>query len=253
MDTRATELGYLAMPSDAGGPLGALVVVHDVWGLYEHFRDIARRLAAERYATLAVELYRRELPVRIEEPGAFMRELSDPQVLQDLQAAVDFLRAQPELADTRKRVGVIGFCMGGMYALLAGATLRDVAAVVPFYGILSHEHGLLHAPQGLDPAKKPLPPLTAAAQLRCPLLAFYGDSDPFVPLSDIEALRAQLRTQAQPASVHVFPGAGHAFMNDTREAAYRPELAKLAWQQMLDFLGTYVAAQPASESIAKDT
>ncbi|HEX7478708.1 MAG TPA: dienelactone hydrolase family protein [Polyangiales bacterium] len=234
--TRATQLGYLAWPTV---PVrGALVVVHDVWGLYDHFRDIAQRLAREGYATLALELYRRQPPVRIDDPGAFMRELSDSQVLQDIQTAVDFLHAQPELAD--KRVGVVGFCMGGMYALLAGCSLRSVAAVVPFYGILSHAHGLLHASAGLDPAKKPRAPLQAAAELRCPLLAFFGDSDPFIPVSDIEALRAQLQRQAQPATLRVFAGAGHAFMNDTRPAAYKPELAKLAWQQMLEFLAQHV-------------
>lgn len=232
-----TSLGYLALPE--GQARGALVVVHDVWGLYEHFRDLARRLAAEGYATLAVELYRRDVPAQISDPGAFMRSLSDPQVLSDIQACVDLLRARPDLEGAR--VGVIGFCMGGMYALLAGCGLRDVAAVVPFYGILSHEHGLLFAEHGLDPQKKPRSPLDAVGQLQCPLLAFYGDSDPFVPLGDIEALRARLAQLPVSSSVRVFPGAGHAFMNDTRPAAYKPELAAAAWSEMLEFLRTHVA------------
>ncbi len=221
------ELGDLALPEST--PLGGVVLVHDVWGLYDHFRELARRLASAGYATLAIDLYRRTPGLQIAEPGAFMRELSDPDVLGDVQAGVDFLRPYG-------RVAVLGFCMGGMYALLAGAWVRDVAASVVFYGILSHSHGLLHAPDGLDLAKKPRVPLDAARDVTCPVLAFYGDHDVYVPLTDIDALRAQLTASAQPFAVHLVAGAGHAFMNETRPAAYRPEDARRAWQEMLTFL-----------------
>jgi carboxymethylenebutenolidase len=162
-----------------------------------------------------------------------MRELSDPDVLGDVQLGVDFVRglhAQPS------RVAVIGFCMGGTYALLAGTALERVAAVAPFYAVLSHSHGLLHAPGGLDPQKKPRSPLAAARMLRCPLLAFYGDRDVFVPASDIDALRAQLAASGQPFEVRVFPGAGHAFMNETRPQAFAPEAAQVAWERLFELL-----------------
>ena len=148
-------------------------MVHDVWGLSDHTRDMARRLAGEGYCVLAVDLYRREAEPRIENPGAWMRALDDPRVLADLQAAVDLLRARPEVAGA---VGITGFCMGGMYALMAACHCRGLAAAVPFYGLLSHSRGLLHDPQGLDPARKPREPLAMAPDLRCPLLAFFGAS-----------------------------------------------------------------------------
>lgn len=236
MSGRHDELGYLATPTSP--PRGGIVVVHDVWGLYDHFRAIADRLAQAGYAALAVSLYRREPGLRVQEPGAFMRSLDDRRVIADVAEACAALRALPDLAG--KRVGVIGFCMGGMYALLAGAQLPDLAAVVPFYGILSHSHGLLHAEGGLDPDKKPIQPIKAAASMRCPLLAFFGDQDVFVSAEDVAALRNALISAGVPHEVRVFEGVGHAFMNDTRPAAYKPNEARQAWEEMLRFIARHV-------------
>ena len=87
------------------------------------------------------------------------------------------------------KIGVTGFCMGGMYALMAGCTCTGLSASVPFYGLLSHRHGILHSDAGLDPALKPREPLDAVRDLRSPTLAFFGDHDQFIPVSDIELLK----------------------------------------------------------------
>jgi carboxymethylenebutenolidase len=230
--TQDVELGYFAHPDS--GPCPGVVMVHDVWGLSEHTRDLARRLASEGFAVLALDLYRRQGVVKIENPGAWMRALSDPQVLADVQAGIDFLHASEVTRD--RGVGVVGFCMGGMYALLAACSCRGLDAAVPFYGLLSHEHGILHDPAGLDPGRKPRQPLEAAADLGCPLLAFFGEQDEFIPLADVERLRKTLEGVSQQSEIVVYPGAGHAFMNDTRPAAFRPEIAKQAWQRSVEFL-----------------
>jgi len=232
MQTQDVELGFLATPDR--GPCPGVVLIHDVWGLTDHARDLTRRLSGEGFAVLALELYRRLDAVKIENPGAWMRALSDPQILGDVQAGVDFLAAQ---ALSRGRgIGVIGFCMGGMYALMAGATCKGLSASVPFYGLLSHQHGILFSEGGLDRALKPNEPLELARALRCPTLAFYGDRDEFVPMSDVEALRERFAQGAQPARVVVVAGAGHAFMNDTRPDAYRADDAARAWREMVAFL-----------------
>lgn len=236
MQTEDLDLGFLAYPD--GGPHPGLVMIHDVWGLSEHARDMARRLAGEGFGVLAVDLYRREAEVRIEDPGAWMRALSDPQVLADVQAAVD--RLASHAATAGRRIGVTGFCMGGMYALMAACACRGLAAAVPFYGLLSHEHGLLCGDAGLDPARKPRQPLDMAAELRCPLLAFFGADDAFVPLSDVRRLEEQLAKSGRPAEVVVYPGAGHAFMNDTRPDAYRPKIATQAWSRTAAFLRAHL-------------
>jgi len=226
------ELGYFVHPDV--GPCASLVLIHDVWGLSEHARDLARRFAHEGFGVLALDLYREKGEFEIGNPGEWMRGLSDPEALRDVQAGIDFLAlARPTRA---RRTGVVGFCMGGMYALLAACQCRGLSAAVPFYGLLSHQHGILHASQGLDPRLKPVQPLDAAPDLHCPLLAFFGDQDEFIPSSDIEQLRSRLSQADAPSEIVVYPGAAHAFMNDTRPAAFRPEIARQAWARTVAFL-----------------
>jgi carboxymethylenebutenolidase len=232
MQTRDVELGYLATPDAADSP--GLVLVHDVWGLGEHTRDMARRFAARGFSVLALDLYRRKADIEIPDPGAWLRTLSDPEAIADVREGAAFLAGLGE--SSGKPVGVVGFCMGGTVALLAACAAPEIAAVVPFYGLLSHEHGLLHDPDGLDPSLKPRSPLAAAGDLRCPALCFFGDADPFVPMSDIDEFRKRLAAARPSAEVVVYPGAGHAFMNDSRPDAYDPAAADDAWQRTLRFL-----------------
>ncbi len=232
MRIQDVELGYLATPD--GGAHPAVVMIHDVWGLTEHTRDLARRLATEGFGVLAVNLYRHRDSVQIDNPGAWMRALSDPEILDDIQSAVDFLAGSKGGAG--QKVGVAGFCMGGMYALMAACSCTGLSASVAYYGLLSHRHGILHSEEGLDPALKPREPLDAVGDLACPLLAFFGDQDEFVPAADIEQLESRLKQTSQTHEVVVYPGAGHAFMNDTRPDAYRPDAAADAWVRMLEFL-----------------
>lgn len=223
------DLGYLAVP-DGGGP--GVVVAHDVWGLSEHYRQIARRLATEGCVALSVDLYGKLAGTTIQDPGKWMRDLADADLLATIESAAQYLHVHPAVGT--RGVAVIGFCMGGMYALLAGASIRGIAAVAPFYGILSHSHGLLYDKAGLDPRKKPREPLDAARDVRCPLLGFFGAEDPYVPLSDIRELERRLEGPAQ--EIRVYDDAGHAFMNDTRPEMYRPEAATDAWKRLIAFL-----------------
>lgn len=231
MPTEDLELGYLAFPRDVPNP--GVVMIHDVWGLSEHTRNLARRLAGEGFSVLAVDLYRREAEVKIEDPGAWMRALSDPQVLGDIQAAVDLLAQHPSVSP--RQVGITGFCMGGSYAILAACSCTGLSGSVAFYGLLSHEHGLLHGESGPDPQLKPRQPLDAVADLACPLVAVFGDKDEFVPMSDIELLEKRLESAPEDGDVKVYRGCGHAFLNETREDAYRPEQAQEAWDAMVRF------------------
>jgi carboxymethylenebutenolidase len=223
MRAEEVEQGHLVRP--AGGPHPGVVMIHDVWGLAEHTRDLARRLAAEGFAVLAVDLYRRKGDVEIRDPGAWIRGLSDAQVLAAVQEAADALAVG---AAAGRKVGVTGFCMGGMYALLAACGCRGLSAAVPFYGMLTYSGSLLQGKQGRAP-------LDAVAGLRCPLLGFFGEEDPFIPLTEVERLEERLQGVDVPTEIVVYPGAGHAFMNDTRPDAYRPEAAADAWARTVAF------------------
>jgi len=229
VETEPVEHGFLALP-DGGGPHPGVVLIPDVRGLYDHFRELAARLAREGFAVLAVDLYRRGGPPEITSAAVAMEwiaGLDDRQVLGDLQAATDFLSAHPAVAG--RRVGITGFCMGGQYAILAACSCTGLAACAPFYGMLAY------AP-GLDPARKPRSPLDSAPDLGCPLLGFYGAEDMLIPLDQVEAFRRRVAASGQPAELRVYEGAGHAFMNDAQPERHHPEAAADAWPRLVAFL-----------------
>jgi carboxymethylenebutenolidase len=227
---RTAELaeGFLAEPG--GGPQPGVVVIPDVWGLGDHTRDIAQRLAREGFAALGLDIYRKTGRPSLADPAAalaWIRELSDPLVLETVQEGIDALAHHAAVAG--REVGLIGFCMGGQYAWLAACSCRGLSAVAPFYGMLRYE-------PGLDAKKKPREPLAAIAALSCPALGLYGREDALIPNADVDELEARLAKQPQPFEIVRYAGAGHAFLNDTRPALYRPEPAADAWRRLLAFL-----------------
>jgi carboxymethylenebutenolidase len=233
METEHVEPGFLAIP-EGRGPHPGVVLVPDVRGLYDHFRTLAARLSRAGFVVLAVDLYRRTGPPKIADVASAMKwiqELSDPQVLGDLQEAIDFVAAHPAVAGGR--VGITGFCMGGQYAILAACSCSGLSACAPFYGMLAHE-------PGLDPLRKPRSPLDAAADLSCPLLGFYGAEDALIPLAQVHDFQERAAESGQPCEIRVYPGAGHAFLNDTQPDRYRPEAAQDAWPRLISFLSRHL-------------
>jgi len=166
--------GYLAHPSDSGPARPrrpAMIVIHEATGLNAHVRDVANRLANLGYTALGVDLYTREGgPPPLGDMQAVMERLfamSDQTVLGDLEAGADLLRARE---DASGKVGCIGFCMGGRYALLfAGASDRLDAAVDCWGGFIDRA-----TPEERSIPTRPTPPLELAERLHCPLLAAVG-------------------------------------------------------------------------------
>ena len=218
-------------------PLPGVVLIHDVWGLSEHSRELAAHLAAEGFGVLEIDLYRAMRDVSIEAPGPFIRSLSDPEILADLDAGADWLVAETGAA----KVGVMGVCMGGTYALLAACLSDRFSAAAPFYGILSYDAGMLADPSGRNLERKPFSPIEVASRLRMPLLASFGADDEFVPLADVRALEQALGRSGRSWQVDVYEGAGHAFLNRTREAAYREDASSAAWSKVVPFFWSQLA------------
>jgi carboxymethylenebutenolidase len=130
---------FLARPAGAG-PYPAMLVLQEWWGLNSHIKDIAMRFAGEGYVALAPDLYARQgnkVTTDATEAGTLMGNLKDEVTLQDLRAAVAFLKNQSSVSP--QRIGVIGFCMGGTYALLAAENIPDIKASVPFYGQIVYD------------------------------------------------------------------------------------------------------------------
>jgi carboxymethylenebutenolidase len=208
--------------------LPAVIIIHDVRGLSDHYRDITRRLANEGFFALALDLYSREgapdLP-DIDAVVAWMRQLSDGRVLADIDGTVRFLGTRPEVRS--RSIGIAGFCMGGRYALMAACTVRNLAACVSFYGMLRSQ----------DKAENPL---TVAQDLSCPYLGLFGEQDGLIPRADIKELEGILRRNDKAFQTKIYQGAGHAFFNDQRPDAYRPEAAKDAWSKTVSFFRTHL-------------
>jgi carboxymethylenebutenolidase len=210
--------------------LPAVIVIHDVRGLTEHYRDIARRFAHEGFFALALDLYSREgapdLP-SMEAVFQWLQGLNDRRVVADIDGAVRLLRTRPEVR--ARSIGIVGFCMGGRYAFMAGCTVENLAACVSFYG-------MLRMPE------KPEGPLTLAAELSCPYLGLFGEQDTLIPRTDIKELESTLRRTGKTFKTKIYPEAGHAFFNDERPDVYKPEAAQDAWNRTLTFLRTHLNA-----------
>jgi carboxymethylenebutenolidase len=214
-------------------PAPAVIIIPDVHGVSDLYERIGERFAAAGFVAFVLDIYSREGAPRLADlPAVFawIAELDDRRVLGDVAAAAAYVRSLPEV---NGNVGVIGFCLGGQYALLAACSGVPVAAAVSFYGMLRYSEHNEHKPAG---------PLDVAAGLGCPYLGLFGAEDGLIPLADVDELEATLRRHDKRFAVKVYPGAGHAFCNDTRADAYRPEAAADALARAEAFLREHLSA-----------
>ncbi len=231
--------GYLAVPAEPAGEQGrpGVVVIHEAGGLGEHIRDVTNRFANAGYVALGVNLYTREGgPPPPGDMQALMERLfsiPDARVLGDLQGAVDLLRAHEHCSG---KIGCIGFCMGGRYALLFACSSNRLDAAVDCWG------GFIHAatPKERSTPLRPTPPLELAERLSCPLMAAIGaeDQNPSPEIGEQLRERAQASGQEE-VTVDVYEGAGHAFFADYRPS-YRPEPAALLWERIVPFFNRHL-------------
>jgi carboxymethylenebutenolidase len=210
-------------------PSAAMVVVQEAFGVNGHIQNICRRLAREGYVAIAPELFHREGQGLVFGYDEFPKlrpifaKMTNESILTDVGAALDALRASPDVDPTR--VGVIGFCVGGLAALLA-ATRLDVRTAVAFYGggVVHHRPGIALSPF-VDDLKK----------VRAPVLALYGEADHGIPPADVQAVRAALGASGGAHEVVTYPGADHGFFCDERQS-YHPQAAADAWSRVKDWL-----------------
>ncbi|HVN64629.1 MAG TPA: dienelactone hydrolase family protein [Candidatus Binataceae bacterium] len=205
---------FVAEPA-GDAPHPAVIVVQEWWGLNEHIRDIARRFAHEGYVAIAPDLYSRQGHKVATDPSVaaqLMSGLKKPDGIADLKATVAWLRGHKRTHSSK--IGVIGFCMGGSYALLLPCESKEVSAAAPFYGEIPADDKLAH--------------------LGCPLFYAYGENDGWIQRKDVDRLAAYLKKSGKSGHVKVYEGCSHGFFNDTRNDVYRSAEASDAWRQVLD-------------------
>ncbi len=243
---------YLAFPVERG-PLArrpAVVVIHEIFGVSEHIRDVARRFAALGYVAAAPNLFTGEMqrlltPENIalamrafaqapadlrRDPAKFAAfsasqpperrpvlevfgKVSNPIVqagfAQDLRAVTQYLRALPEVDPAR--VGSVGFCFGGAMSARLATVDPDLRAAVVFYG--------------------QNPPLEDVPRIAARVLGLYGGEDPGIT-DTVPSLAEAMKKSGKSFESHVYPGAKHAFFNDTRASNYHATSAQDAWSRV---------------------
>jgi carboxymethylenebutenolidase len=204
--------GYLATPKQGSGP--GVVVIQEWWGLVDHIKDVCDRFAGEGFVALAPDLYHGKSTKSPDEAGKLMMAMRIDEAEKDLGAAVKYLLTLD--STTSKKIGVVGFCMGGALSLYTATKNSNIGASVVFYG-------------GHPKVKPDLP------NLHAPVLGLYGEKDGSVTPAVVHDLERQIKDLGKQIEVKIYPGAKHAFFNDTRPEVYDADASADAWQRTIKF------------------
>ena len=210
---------YVAEP--AGAPKGSIVVIQEIFGVNSHIRAVADGYAAAGYLAIAPATFQRVQPgVDLGYTADSMTEgsalksaveaLPAPGVMQDIQAAVDY-------AAKAGKVGIVGYCYGGLLTWRAAESVSGLAAAAPYYG------GGMTVPD------------EAGRHPKVPVLAHFGSKDHYISLESVEAFK-----KAQPGvELHIYD-ADHGFNCDQR-GSYDATAAQLARERTLAFFAAHLA------------
>ena len=209
-----TVNGILYTPAGKG-PSPVLIVIHEYWGLNDWVKQQAEKLAGQGYVALAIDLYRGKVADNPDLAHELMRGLPEDRATRDLRAAFDFLATQASVK--KDRIGSIGWCMGGGYALDTALVEPQLAATVINYGHLATEPSELK-------------------KINAPILGLFGGQDRGITPEDVKKFQQSMEQLGKKIEVKIYPDAGHAFENPNNKQGYRPEDAADAWQRTVDFL-----------------
>ena len=222
---------YEARPA-AAGRYPVVLVIPEVFGMHEHIKDVTRRFAAAGFLGITFEPYAREGGVLHLPDIAAVRKVVDPipddRVMADLDAVAAYAKSHP--AAQADRIGVTGFCRGGMYTLLYAAHNPRIKAAVPWYGQIR---------PSLTPGVRTAGPLDLAGRIHAPVLGLYGGEDLGIPIADVRKMEAVLKKAGKTAEFVIYPGAPHAFYADYRPS-FRPEAAADAWRRCVAWFDRYL-------------
>jgi carboxymethylenebutenolidase len=213
---------YVSRPKD-GKNLGTVIVIHENRGLVNHIKDVARHFAKDGFAAIAVDCMSRvggsDKWNGSDEATKEIQKVTGDMVAEDLTAAVAYMKKQNYV---NGKCGVVGYCWGGGQSLNFATKCKDLNAAVVYYG------------------RNPTP-LESVANIPCAVMGNYGEDDPNI-MPGVEPLKASMAKAGKSFDVKVYPGAKHAFNNNTNADRYHPEAAKDAWARTVGFFKKNLAA-----------
>lgn len=206
---------YVAQPDDDARHPG-VVLIQEWWGIEAHVRDLAQKLATEGFVVAVPDLYHGKIATEPDDAMKMVMLLRKnmDRACQEIVGALETLKAMPNVEP--KRLGLIGFCVGGTLTFTVAARYSDLGAVVPFY------------PGGYDPSPEEV------AKVNAPVLAVFGRRDHSIPQTQIEKIERLYKDAGKDITVRVYD-AGHAFLNPDHGDG-NPEAAADAWPRAVNFL-----------------
>jgi len=223
---------YVASP-EGDGPFPGVVVIHHMPGWDEFYQEFSRRLANHGYAVICPDLYCRTGHGTPDDVAAAIRAeggVADDSVVADCQAALAWLKAQP---NSNGRVGIVGSCSGGRHAVLVAGRVEGFDAVVDLWG-----GGVVMSPEQLTPTR-PVAPIDYTKDLSAPLLGLFGNDDQNPPPAQVDQHEAELKRHGKEYEFHRYDGAGHGFFYYDR-TAYRVQAAMDGWNKLFDFFAKHL-------------
>jgi carboxymethylenebutenolidase len=192
--------GVLYLPKGPG-PHPALIVIHEWWGMTDWIKQEAAHYASDGYVTLAVDLYRGKVATDADMAHELMRGLPQDQGVRDLTSAMTFLSQRKDV--DKSRIGAVGWCMGGGFAIQLAVAAPNLKAVAVNYGAL--------------PTDK-----TALASIHAAVIGNFGGLDRGITPDSVHAFETAMQSLGKPVDAKIYSDAGHAFENPTNATGYKP-------------------------------
>jgi len=206
---------YVAQPDDNAKHPG-VVLIQEWWGIEPHIRDLAHKLAAEGFVVAVPDLFHGKVVTEPDEAQKMVMMIAGniDKAAREIIGALETVKAMPNVEP--KKLGLMGFCVGGMLTLVVASRYPDLGAVVAFY------------PGGYDPKPEDV------AKVNAPVLAFYGRRDQSIPMEQVDKIEKMFKAAGKDYTAKVYD-AGHAFINPAHGMGDERAAAE-AWPLAVNFL-----------------
>jgi carboxymethylenebutenolidase len=234
-------IGAVRVLPKAKGKRPAVIILHERYGIDQHTKDLTARLAQAGFVGFAPDLFHRFTGDRKAVLRGEQRvDLTDDGALEDLNAAVEYLKKLKEVDGSR--IGIIGVCQTGRQPVLLAAKRDDIAGAVVLYGAIGGKEWLAND-------LRPMPIEDLIPRVNCPVLGIFGEADHIISVDDVVRFRNALEKAKRNCHIRIYAGAPHGWLNDTMPGRYRKEAAKDAWSLMMAFLKSCFAGRWNKERI----